>query len=758
MDDNSLELEQILEEVRQADFLPAQLALDEIESSLTNTSDLPPSNVAFIYQLPDNPSKLDYAKAIMSNVEKDYGEITLSKPLVSPPPNPQLLVTEQRMRAGDIIRNRALDLQDSGGKRATYFGNKAAGRQQAIRERERRRKELDDRIAQQRIQRELDARAIREAFYNTKDLETLEQERILAEAQAAQETYEKFPGLAPPVELPTDNIIDENELSSEEVYARFASGVDWLRIRTWLAALTCIVVSYFSLAPFINFPLPQSLSDSDMLFTGILLILQLVVMLIGLDIFFTGIYDAVHGKPGIESIISLCCIATLADTTYSLLFTDTKFGVPFCFISSIALFSTMYGTRLGKSAFARTINTVTRNNSPIPVRAAWEKVDNGIVLSKSDSSTDGFMFKLTRVDYVENKFQYFSPLIIIACIVFTVVCSVINGIETATRSFATITCGAAAFTAIWSFNLPFYKISSLLANRGSALASWESAVSVNSAVAIMVKDNDLFTPENIRINSFKVSSWIEANQAILYAGSMAIKSNAGFSDAFRDLLAEHSLMPNDIADFTALDSGGVTGTIDDHKLALGSEAFMHICNVSLTGFTSNIIGAIYLAVDGAAAAVFVVHYTPTEKVQRSLIRLTRRKSKTHPLFATRDFNLTPAMLRGKFKIDLNDIEQIPYTERFKLSDDKHDSKARPIAVLGDHSLIGFANLVDSGKWLYARVRLNLLINAICAFFGLALMTFLCAAGAFEIASPDRVFIYHLVFVALTIITSILPRK
>jgi hypothetical protein len=419
----------------------------------------------------------------------------------------------------------------------------------------------------------------------------------------------------------------------------------------------------------------------------------------------------------------------------------------------------MSGIRMGKSAFGRTIRTIKGNNAPIAVRAAWEKIDNGIVLSKAAGSTDGFMFKLTRIDSVESLFNKLSPILLAACVVFSLLSSFLNGQpRSVLRCFAAISCGMSAFTLLWPFNLPFDMVSKKLAAKGSAIAGWEGSVSVTNSVALLVKDQDLFSAEGVYINSFKISPWIEARDAILYAGSMAVKSNAGFCGAFEDLLKQYKLMPQRVSDFDVLDSGGIRGRINDHKISFGSEAFMHISNIHLSGFNSNILGAAFLAVDERAAAVFTLQYLPTEKVQRSLYRLTNVKSKVKPLFATRDFNLTPAMLRSKFKIDLKDIEPIPYAERFKLSEDNPDKKAKPIAVLTDNGLNSFADISDSGRQLNSRVKYSKLFSVLCAFLGLFLMFFSCGGGGFETASPLNALIFHSLFAVLVLITNLADRQ
>jgi hypothetical protein len=54
----------------------------------------------------------------------------------------------------------------------------------------------------------------------------------------------------------------------------------------------------------------------------------------------------------------------------------------------------------------------------------------------------------------------------------------------------------------------------------------------------------------------------------------------------------------------------------------------------------NVRNAVFTAISGVLVGIFNVNYVPVTSVQDALVTLLR--SKRYPIFAIRDFNITPA--------------------------------------------------------------------------------------------------------------------
>ncbi|MDR0819511.1 MAG: hypothetical protein LBN43_08070, partial [Oscillospiraceae bacterium] len=564
------------------------------------------------------------------------------------------------------------------------------------------------------------------------------------EAQDAEQSVEEAEDYFPE---------NDAQITPEDVHYRYAARADNLRARTLAAVTVSLVMIYITLAVSFGWSLPSVFFDSSITLTGALAIGQLIITVLGIDVVITGIYDVLKFKPGAESLVVLSGMAAFADAANTMLLGETLYGMPYSLTASVALIFAMYGTRLGKSAYNKMLKTIAPfGKETLAIYAEWEKVDNGLVLSKSVGSTEGFLFKATRSDCSEILFGKIGPLLMLAAPVLAGISAIGTGrTEAFLRIWAAITCGAAAFSPLLAFNLPFNLASKRLSSTNTALAAWEGAEDISGTVGLIIKDNDLFKTSALRLSSFKVAQNFSVEQVVLYTASMIIHSGSGLTKIFSELLEEYGLAPAGISGFVTHEAGGLSAVIGGDKVYFGSEAFMRLKNIVLDEVPTKIGGAVFLSINGVAAGVFIVQYAPSEKVQKALLRMS--KYKISPLLATRDVNITPTMLRSKFKLDLQNLEFPPYDERYALSDDSMETKAKPSALMSQDSLSAFADIAEAGKWLYNRAKFGTNMSALSSVIGAFAMFFLCHSGAFVAASPVKALLFHFILTVVVMFRS-----
>ena len=67
--------------------------------------------------------------------------------------------------------------------------------------------------------------------------------------------------------------------------------------------------------------------------------------------------------------------------------------------------------------------------------------------------------------------------------------------------------------------------------------------------------------------------------------------------------------------------------------------------------------AVYVSINGLLVGFFKIKYVPVQSVQNALFALLR--TKIAPIFAVRDFNITPLMLGQKFKMSTDGFDSRP---------------------------------------------------------------------------------------------------
>ena len=134
-------------------------------------------------------------------------------------------------------------------------------------------------------------------------------------------------------------------------------------------------------------------------------------------------------------------------------------------------------------------------------------------------------------------------------------------------------------------------------------------------------------------------------------------------------------------------------------------------------------------------------------MQEALVTLIH--SNLEPVFAIRDFNITPQMIKSKFRLPTDDFRFPPYAERFRISGAEPGEDSRVAAAIAREGMGPLVDIAERGRRLFTGVRAGTIISAAGCLFGL-LMTFLiCWTGTFDNATVGNVITFMLLWLIPT---------
>jgi hypothetical protein len=106
------------------------------------------------------------------------------------------------------------------------------------------------------------------------------------------------------------------------------------------------------------------------------------------------------------------------------------------------------------------------------------------------------------------------------------------------------------------------------------------------------------------------------------------------------------------------------------------------------------------------------------------------RSNRHPIFAIRDFLVTPDMLSDCFEVATDGYDFPPYIDRFTISEAKPSADSKLAAVVCREGLGPLSHMADTGRSVYVATRVNLLLTVLAAVLGVFVCFFrLLGAGA-----------------------------
>ncbi len=526
----------------------------------------------------------------------------------------------------------------------------------------------------------------------------------------------------------SDTMPDEDEDLGPEVSCAaaskfYGSHVYSARLRTRIAAGLLAFMIYISL----GLPIPGMLGYLPVT-AAMCLALQLTIMLLALDSVTTGLLKLGRLHMGADTLAVLSCIVTSIDAAMVATGSASASHLPLCAVSSLSLVGVMLSALLGIRALRKSLRV------PMIAKRIYSIVgDNSVnagdvTLLKTSRPATGFVRRCEEAAPDETLYAKLSPFFLVAAMVFALIVSAVSkNYYDIIYIFSAVLAPSVPFTALMCFALPYFMGAMKIFSSGAAIAGWSGLCDIGQSNNLIVTDRDLFPEGSISIESIRIFADEDAQKVISYAGTMIIASGCSMSKAFADEMEQNECTVQPMAGFEYLSGGGMKGIIDGHVVLCGSSDLMRLMNVRIP-FRLVDKTTVLLAIDGILYGIFSMNYEPLPQVRKALVDLMR--SNRHPIFALRDFNITPEMLKNTFDIATDGYDFPPYVERFKITETQPSESSKIAAVVCREGLASVTNMADTGKSIYTATRLNILISILAASLGMVIVfTKMLATGS-----------------------------
>ncbi|MCD8117057.1 MAG: hypothetical protein LUE21_08115, partial [Oscillospiraceae bacterium] len=193
-----------------------------------------------------------------------------------------------------------------------------------------------------------------------------------------------------------------------------------------------------------------------------------------------------------------------------------------------------------------------------------------------------------------------------------------------------------------------------------------------------------------------------------------------------------------------------SGLVRGERVLVGSASFMNLMGIRLPQNIS-VKNTICTAFGQELVAVFVLDYTPTSSVQEALVTLLQ--GRTQPVFAIRDFNITPLMIRQLFRMPTDNFNFPSFRERYRLAS-AADREGCPMAAIVYRAGMGpMVDAVEAGRRLYNTCRIGTILSLLGSITGMLVMFLLFRAGSFDTATAENVLSYMILWAMPVVILS-----
>ncbi len=532
------------------------------------------------------------------------------------------------------------------------------------------------------------------------------------------------------------------EMPAEKASRFYGAQAKTFRFRTRIAfALTALLV-YITFAYGSSLPLAGALGSSVSACAVMCLIIQLAVMITGLDVFTAGIMSILRGAPAAEALCSLSCIFSVLDAVIIAATGNEAYGLPFCAVSSLSVLFALWGSRLGCSALRISFFTAAHARSPYVVSAEQGVGDGTGALMKFRIPITGFVRRAEEPDCAEEAYLTCAPLLIVASFLFAIVAAAKGQFGAFFHILSILIAVSSSLSGLISFALPYCVAAKRMFKSGAAVAGWRGSSEISKAGRIVVTDSDIFPAGTLGIDSVRIVEGSFTDSVISCTGSVLAASGCALAASFTELMRRNGCAMRHVENFSYHEGGGFTAYVGGDQVYVGSTGFMQLMGVRLPrkGVSKT---TLFTAINGSLVGFFNIRYSPVSSVQDALVMMLRGRKV--PLFAIRDVNITPLLIKQKFKIPAEGLDFPSFADRFAISAREPGEDTVPSAVLSREGLAPVIEASETATRLCSTARLCTVLSVIGSVMGLVIMFFLCWAGSFDAASASNAVTFMLLW-------------
>lgn len=546
---------------------------------------------------------------------------------------------------------------------------------------------------------------------------------------------------------------DEPEVvypSPEDACADYAKA-GTLRIR--LAAAICLTLLSAGLLVLGSFSLGGlDLREHLRGLSIAMLALLLLQSLLSAEVFLRGVYQALKLRFDLYSLLTVGVLATVADAFFAIP-TDRA---PFAAVQQLMLLFALWSITLEKRGKWRTLKTVLAMDAPVAAvkeEKAWHGLD---CIFRREGSLQDFTAMLETPDAAQKTMRVYAPLAFLLTTGLAIFAAIQGG-SNFLWAWAALLSAALPAGGFLACCRPFAMLARRLNRAGAALCGWRGAKILSGEVGIIIEDADLFPKANISMNGMKMYADLPTRQVVGYATAVLQAAGSGLTPLFEEVMKNENGRRYTADSFRQYEGGGLGAEIRGDVVLLGSLPFMRLMGVHVPEGT-RVQSAVYISVNKELVGVFALTYAPAATCRAGLQSVLRSPGLT-PVLATRDFMITPALVKRRYKISADRLEFPVVAERARLSDPAASAHGRQGALMARGSFVSFAAAVTGGRQLRRTVHTAVALSLLAGLLGTALLCILTYLDATASASAMNLLFYQILWqIPMLMVTAFVGKR
>lgn len=531
-------------------------------------------------------------------------------------------------------------------------------------------------------------------------------------------------------------IRDTPELSPAKAARYYAGQYKTLSLRLFISLFLSLVLVWISL----DLPMAGPLAQNMSLRAAVCLVCLLAVMVAALDILTAGIRQICRMRLGMEALATVSCMICCADAVLSML--GLTAPLPYCVLGAVSLTAALWGERLLCLANAMNFSTAASAKTSSILSAEEGNAETPATLLRRDGPHEGIVRRSEEPDISREAYTVAAPLLLLAAAALAVIGTIGSPWLSLVHRLSAYLCLCSSFSSFLCFCLPYLTAVVRLRRTGAAIAGWAGCEDMGRSRRVIVTDEDMFPKGTIQLTGVNILDGSNVEKVVSYTVSLLAASGSSVTAAFDELMKHRKYQTLKVEEFKCHDGGGLSAYIRSENVRVGSAGFMNLMGIRLPhGLVAD--NAICVAISNELVGVFSMKYVPVKGVRQALNILTQ--GRTQPVFAIRDFNITPLMIQDLFRIPAINFEFPSFRERYRLSASYGSENPPTAAILLRSGIRCAVETAERGRKLYAGTIVSTVLSIAGSALGLFLLYLIGRSGG-DSLSAGRLLGYMLLWI------------
>ncbi len=528
------------------------------------------------------------------------------------------------------------------------------------------------------------------------------------------------------------------DIPPRELKKRYQKGRLSLFVRGILVLVLTILGLLPLILPLVSLTLPPQLTENPATVLWCQVGLLGAGMLLSADLILISLWRGVRLKFGADTLLTVAAVITLIDGVYLVDHPVVGRELSYCSITLVALWLQLCGAYHKRQAQFQACKTAAHFSEPYLVTLDGKKWNAKDTYCKWRGAPEGFGSQIQMDDGGQRMFARLCPLLLIGCgfVCYPVWQGGDMGRLLWTAS-ATLT-AACALGASLCYGRSAHKLERRLEHSGAALAGWTGVKNAKNGTRVLLTDGDIFPAGSVTMKQPKFYRGHTESKVVAYTACLMAAADCGLTPLFVNYLRSIGGIPRKLEAPLYHEAGGISGRVWHDEVLVGSAAFMNLMGVPLQA-GMHVNQSVFCAVNGDLAGVFPLSYVLHETIPPAVYTLLGEG--IAPVLATRDFNLIPTFLSGRFRLPTEEMDFPVVERRRELSqqDDNHNEIIT--AVVCNEGLMPFSEAVVGAKRLRMATRTGVLLCTLASILGIFLTGYLTSVEAYTSASPLNLLIF-----------------